>query len=145
MNETTNIAILLFIITNLILYVIGMIALVKSAFKYKYNFLWVFVGVLLFVCPPLLIVLMASCERGILIKSRNAQERAKGKCKLAIVLALFVCYYLLFPAFSLILRYTATNADWYAEIALVCVNVVMIAFIPLYLFVKRTLNKYQCS
>ena len=43
------------------------------------------------------------------------------------------------------LKYCAINTDWHETISMVCVNLVMMLFIPLYIYVeqkaKKTLNK----
>lgn len=118
----------------------GLLMLIKSACKYKYSLWWVVPGLLLFACPMLLLVLVAALENKTLKKVDNQEDRAIGRFKVSMAIAFFLFYYLLFPLLTNILKYTSTNANWYPEIALVCVNVVMIALIPLYLYFKKRFN-----
>ena len=80
-------------------------------------------------------VLISLCERAELKKNKN--DYIKGKIKVKIALSVFIFYCLLYPLFIVFLKYSSTNSDWYEEIGMVCVNIVMLALIPLYLYVKK--------
>jgi hypothetical protein len=92
---------------------------------------------LLFVCPPLIFVLYSYCEKIILKKEGEAKVEIKGKVKLRIAIAVFIFYYLLFPILNILLKYTSINPDWYSEVAITCINVVMLMFIPLRIYAKK--------
>ena len=135
MNSPTNISLMLLIITTLLLYFAGLVAVYKSSKKYHYSKLWFVLALFLFVCPPFIFVLISLCERAELKKNKN--DYIKGKIKVRIALSVFIFYCLLYPLFIVFLKYSSTNSDWYEEIGMVCVNIVMLALIPLYLYVKK--------
>ena len=67
----------------------------------------------------------------------------KANLKVNISVAIFIFYYPLYPLFVLFLKYSAVNEDWYKEIAMVCINIVMLVLIPLYLYVKKKINTLE--
>jgi hypothetical protein len=134
MNEL-NISLLLFVISNVLLFAAGFIGLIISSNKYGYSKWYLLVAFVLFISPSLIFVLIPSCEYAeIKKKGKNAFDLLKGIIKIKIAVATFIFYYLLFPIFNLILKYSSANPDWYSEIAFTCINVVMLLLIPLYLY-----------
>jgi len=140
MNSTSNISFLLFIITTILLYLAGIIAMIQSAMKYHYSKFWIVMALLLFVCPPFIFILMSLCEKTELKKQANDKKNMRAKIKVNIAVAIFIFYYLLFPLFFIVLKYSSINSEWYKEISLTCVNIVMIVLIPLYLYTKKKIN-----
>ncbi len=143
MNMTTDISLMALIVSTLLLYIIGLIAMVQSIIKYKYSKLWLALGLLLFICPPFLFVLISLCEKVEIKKNSSTPAFLKAKIKVNISVAIFIFYYSLYPLFVLFLKYSAVNEDWYKEIAMVCINIVMLALIPLYLYVKKKINTVE--
>ena len=130
-----NISLLLLVISNLLLFVAGFVGLIISSNKYGYSKWYLFIALALFISPSLILVLIPSCEYAAMKKKRNnAFDLLKGKAKIKIAIATFVFYYLLFPIFNLILKYSSANPDWYSEISFTCINIVMLLLIPLYLY-----------
>lgn len=140
MDTTTNFSLMALIISTLLLYVIGLIAMVQSIMKYKYSKFWFALALILFFCPPLIFILISLCEKAEIRRKSSSFAFLKAKIKVNISVAIFIFYYSLYPMFVIFLKYTAVNNDWYKEIAMVCVNIVMLAFIPLYLFVNKKIN-----
>ena len=143
MNITTDITLMVLIITTLLLYIIGLIAMVQSINKHKYSKLWLALGLLLFICPPFILVLISFCEKNEIRKNSSTPAFLKAKLKVNISVAIFIFYYSLYPLFVLFLKYSAVNEDWYKEIAMVCINIVMLVLIPLYLYVKKKINTLE--
>lgn len=143
MNITTDITLMVLIITTLLLYIIGLIAMVQSINKHKYSKLWLALGLLLFICPPFIFVLISFCEKNEIRKNSSTPAFLKAKLKVNISVAIFIFYYSLYPLFVLFLKYSAVNEDWYKEIAMVCINIVMLVLIPLYLYVKKKINTLE--
>lgn len=140
MDSTNNISLMMFILTSFLLYCAGLIALFLSIKKYHYSKLWLFLALFLFVCPPFILVLISLCERAELKKSANNIDYVRGKIKVKIALSIFIFYYLLYPVFIIFLKYSSANSDWYREIGLVCVNLVMLALIPLYIYIRKKVS-----
>lgn len=137
---TTNIALPSMLISTLLLCFVGLIGLFQSYRKYKFNIIWIFIGLILFACPPLILILISILERNEIKKRPNANHNLKSKIMVNISVAIFIFYYSLFPLFVLFLKYSSINKEWYQEIAITCINIVMLAFVPLYLYVKKKIN-----
>lgn len=140
MDLTTNIALPSMLISTLLLYIVGLIGLFRSYRKYKFNIIWIFIGLILFVCPPLILILISILERNKIKKGSNANHILKSRIRVNISVAIFIFYYSLFPLLVLFLKYSSINKEWYQEIAITCVNIIMLAFVPLYLYVKKKIN-----
>lgn len=114
--------------------------MIQSSMKYQYSKLWVVLALLLFICPPFIFILMSLCEKAELNTHADGKEKMRAKIKVNIAVAIFIFYYLLFPLFFVVLKYSSINPEWYKEISMACVNIVMIALIPLYLYTKKKIN-----
>ena len=101
MNITTDITLMVLIITTLLLYIIGLIAMVQSINKHKYSKLWLALGLLLFICPPFIFVLISFCEKNEIRKNSSTPAFLKAKLKVNISVAIFIFYYSLYPLFVL--------------------------------------------
>jgi len=136
-----NISLLLLVISNILLFVAGSIGLIISSNKYGYSKWYLLIALVLFISPSLIFVLIPSCEYAEMKKKGNiAYDLLKGKIKIKIAIATFVFYYLLFPIFNLILKYSSANPDWYSEIAFTCINTVMLLLLPLYLYSRSKIK-----
>lgn len=130
-----NISLMLLVISNILLFVAGSIGLIISSNKYGYSKWCLLIALVLFISPSLIFVLIPLCEYAEMKKKRvDAFDLMKGKVKINIAVATFVFYYLLFPIFNLILKYSSANPDWYSEIAFTCINIVMLLLLPLYIY-----------
>lgn len=145
MNLTENISIMALTITTLMLYVFAMTAMIISIKKHQYSKLWLLPAMLLFSFPPLIIVLKTYCEKSVLKKAGDNSEYIWAKLRHKAAIAIFIFLYILNFPIMLFLKYSAINADWYEIISMVCVNIVMFAFIPLYIYIegkiRKTINK----
>ncbi|MDR0507367.1 MAG: hypothetical protein LBH32_11245 [Dysgonamonadaceae bacterium] len=140
MDDSMDISLFMMISTTLVLFLIIYGAMIRSVIKYKYSAWWLLLAALLFACPPLIFVLFSFCERVALNKDKIKKEEIKGKIKVRIAIASFIFYYLLLPLFVNFLKYSSANQVWYSEMASVCVNIVMIALVPFYVYIKKQIH-----
>lgn len=142
METTTNISLGFFIGTQIVMYLIGLLEMVRSVNKYHYSILWIILSLLFFVWPPFFAIYINLLEKSKVKKDKGTEsmQYLTARVRLNIAVALFIFYYLLIPLFTFFLKYASTNSDWYEEIALVCVNIALIALYPVLVYSRKRLN-----
>jgi len=143
MDVTNNITLGMFIGTQIILYLIGITEIIISVKKYKYSKLWVFLSLLFFGIPPIFIVYITLLEKSKIKKDTSTESfyYLAATVRVNIAVAIFLFYYFLIPLFSAFLKYALKNNIWNEEMAIVCVNIAMIALYPVLVYSRKRINK----
>ncbi len=143
MDVTNNITLGMFIGTQIILYLIGITEIIISVKKYKYSKLWIFLSLLFFGIPPIFIVYITLLEKSKIKKDTSTESfyYLAATVRVNIAVAIFLFYYFLIPLFTVFLKYALKNNIWNEEMAIVCVNIAMIALYPVLVYSRKKINK----
>lgn len=104
------------LVSVLILYVIGLISIVRSRNIYKYSYLWILIAIGLFWMPAYIFVMYPYCE-----KKKDRTFIKEGW----IFFVLYLVYLVLLDVF---LKYGVDIQNWHYEISIFCVNISAILY-----------------
>jgi hypothetical protein len=139
--DETAILVLVMMITIVLLYIIGMLAMLKSVIKYKYSPLWLIVAALMLVCPSLIFVLYSYREKAKLKETQQIGEKLRSEIKYKGMVVLFLIYYIVGLFLVFFLKYVL-HVEWGGECALVLANVLYLLFLLTYVvYIKKQIDK----
>ncbi|GHV15863.1 hypothetical protein FACS1894169_08470 [Bacteroidia bacterium] len=104
------------LVSVLILYVIGLIKIVRSRNKYKYSYLWIVIAVGLFWMPAYIFVMYSYCE-----KKKDRTLIREGW-------TFFVLYLVYLILLDIFFKYGIGIQNWHYEISILCTNISAILY-----------------
>ena len=136
----TNLSLLFILISSFLIYILGIVNIIHSYNKYKFSILFVIISFLMYPISPVIFLMTSILENNKIKKDIDKQNEIITKTKFRLSIIIFIIYCLLFPIYIFLLKHTATNQEWYSEIALVCANIT-IFFTYLLFMISNRLNK----
>ena len=136
-----NVLPVLMSITIVLLYIIGMVAMLRSIIKYRYSPLWLIVAAAMLVCPPLIFLLYSFREKVKLKESQQIKEKIRSEIKYKGMVVLFLIYYVCGVFFAFFLKY-GLHVEWGGECAVFFANILYLLFLLTYaVYIRKQINK----
>ena len=139
--DETDISLLMMLITIVLLYITGMVAMLRSVIKYKYSPLWLIVAAILLICPTLIFVLYSYREKAKLKESQQIREKVRSEIKYKGMVVLFLIYYVFCVFLAFFLKY-GVHIEWGGECAVFFANALYLLFFLTYaVYIRKQINK----